>query len=184
MNKFYTQTLIPMPNIDYKSIWPNSPTDTSDSIPRWRTYTDKTGLWENEVIKKLEFCELTPYLIRIFRWMPKTVFPWHTDGTSDLVTPFAINWLCEGVGAIQWDSKIELPKPEEHYSRIAFGTKIGAIDDHFEEITLGHGCIVNTAIPHRVLNMNKIHRITISIEFGKKLNYEQAVERLINVGLA
>ena len=64
-----------------------------------------------------------------------------------------------------------------------------AIGQRFDPVILhhlyyDHACIVNTAIPHRVLNMNKIHRITISIEFGKKLNYEQAVERLINVGLA
>jgi hypothetical protein len=184
MNKFYTQTLIPLPDVDYKSIWPNDPTDSSDMIPRWQTYTSEKPLWNNTIDEMLALCDLKPKLIRIFRWAPKTVFPWHTDGTSDLVTPFAINWLCEGVGAIQWDSKIELPKPEANHSHLAFGTTMGEIADHFEEITLGHGCIVNTAIPHRVLNMNKIHRITISIEFGKKLNYEQAVERLINVGLA
>jgi hypothetical protein len=183
MNRFYTQTLIPRPNVDYRSIWPNSPTDTSDTIPRWKTYPVKTGLWENEVIKKLESCNLTPKLVRVFRWLPNTLFPWHIDGNIEEQTEFAINWVCEGQGIIQWDSKIELELPPTEHSQLASRNKMGSLTDPFEEAVFGNGCIVNTTIPHRVVNMEALHRITVSIQFGNKLTYADAVNRLLDCDL-
>jgi len=183
MNRFYTQTLIPTPNVDYRSIWPNSPTDTSDTIPRWKTYPVKTGLWEKEVIKKLESCDLTPKLVRVFRWLPNTLFPWHIDGNIKERTEFAINWVCEGQGIIQWDSKIELELPRPEHSQLASRNKMGSLTDPFEEAAFGNGCIVNTTIPHRVVNMEALHRITVSIQFGNRLTYADAVNRLLDCDL-
>lgn len=183
MNKFYTQTLIPLPDVDYKSIWPNDPTDSSDMIPRWQTYTSEKPLWNNTIDEMLALCDLKPKLIRIFRWAPKTIFPWHVDGTTEIITEFAINWVYEGSGIIQWNSKLELPKPEANHSHLAFGSKQGGLTDVFESKELGHGCIVNTTIPHRVVNVEPIHRITVSIQFGNDLTYAQAVEKLTACGL-
>jgi hypothetical protein len=183
MNKFYTQTLIPIPNIDYKSVWANSPTDTTDTIPRWKPYTDTTNLWGDNIIKLLDSVGMVPRLIRVFRWIPNTVFPWHVDGTVETVTEFAINWVIEGTGIIQWNSNVKLSKPETHWSHLAYGSLQGTLSDDVEETSFGHGCIVNTTIPHRVINMELLHRLTVSIQFNKELSYTDAVNNLISCNL-
>jgi len=182
MNKFYTQTTLPTPNIDYKSVWLNDPTDVCDTIPRWQLHTLKTNFWPTKIQTNLASQNLFPELIRIFRWHPNGFFPWHVDGTVIARTNFAINWVLDGTGIIQWNSKLNLPPPEPKHATLAYGSIISTPNDAYEETNLGHGCLVNTTIPHRVVNNNDIHRITVSMLFGTYITYEQAVEKLSVLG--
>jgi hypothetical protein len=185
MNKFYSETTLPTPILDYKSLWPNAPADISDTIPRWQQYPlniARKTLWNEEIRSQLASQGLTPTLVRIFRWCPKGRFTWHIDGTTKEITSFAINWILEGEGVIQWNSKLKLPPPPSQHNHLAYGSVVGTDHDPYEEETGGHGCLVNTAIPHRVLNNNNIHRISLSIQFGNQLTYEQALEKLSTLG--
>jgi len=183
MNRFYTQTLIPRPNVDYRSVWENLPTDTTDTIPRWKPYDDINNLWSDDIVKLLDSVGMVPKLIRVFRWIPNTVFPWHIDGSVETLTEFAINWVVDGTGTVQWNSNVKLFKPEDHWSHLAYGSLQGTLSDEVEETSACQGCIVNTTIPHRVINMELIHRVTISIQFNKELSYTDAVVKLTNCGL-
>lgn len=186
MNKFYTKTLIPTPNINWKDLWPNDPADTTDTSPRWkRAVCNTIDLWDQDTYELLKSCQLTPTLIRVFRWRPKQFFDWHIDGdnTAKIKSEFAINWVVEGKGVIQWNSPLKMPEPNKEIAHRVIGTLTGTLADKFEDQTIGHGCIVNTTIPHRVINVESIHRLTISIHFGNQLTYEKAVNRLTDCGL-
>jgi hypothetical protein len=157
MNKFYTQTLIPMPKgIDYRSIWTEDPyVNTDPSRNDGKTWvlhdTPTEPLWDNNILKIMSI--FGPPIIRVFRWNPYSVGLWHIDYNpeKDFTHQFAINWVLEGWGSIQWNSKERL---------------IDLIPEStFENSVLGHGCLVYTTIPHRVVNTEPIHRITISIQF-------------------
>jgi len=182
MNQFYTQTTLPTPNINYQTVWPNDPTDTSDTIPRWVEYDLSNLLWSDDIINQLASENLIPQLVRIFRWSPNRFFPWHIDGTIDEITTFAINWVLDGSGTIQWSSKLKLPLPPKEHYHLAYGNMVGSLTDEYEESALGHGCLVNTTIPHRVVNNNDIHRITVSIQFGNQYTYEEVREKLSALG--
>ena len=178
IDKFYKQTTIPAPVVDYKTVWNIDPKDPADSNPRWLTYPKDSKIWNDDISNKLKDVGLQPRLIRVFRWKPNSAFPWHIDGLIDEITQFAINWVYEGSGIIQWNSSLDLPKPLKHNYHLAYGTLASNINDNFEVEALGHGCIVNTTIPHRVLNLSDVHRITVSIQFGKDLTYNETIERL------
>jgi len=185
MNQFYTQTTLPAPNINYKKIWPNSPTDITDNIPRWRAYPligAKNLFWTKEIRESLSAENIFPTVVRIFRWRPNGSFPWHIDGTNSETTMFAINWVLEGTGLIQWNSKLILPKPDKNYKHLAAGTKDSTLHDTYEESAFGHGCLVNTTIPHRVVNNSDVHRITLSIQFGNHFTYKEVREKLSALG--
>jgi hypothetical protein len=180
---FCKQTTIPVPNIDYKRVWNIDSTNSADTIPRWLTYTNTSAIWNDNTKERLVDVGMTPGLIRIFRWKPNGVFPWHIDGTTTIPTNFSINWVLEGEGIIQWNSKLEFPRPITALgSANAYASKIGGKDDKFEFQAKGHGCIVNTIIPHRILNNSNTHRITVSILFGNKFSYSEAVEKLKSCG--
>jgi hypothetical protein len=181
-DKFYKQTTIPAPVVDYKTVWNIDSRDPRDTNPRWLTYPKDSKIWDDTTLNKLLSVGLTPRLIRVFRWKPKSVFPWHVDGSVAEITEFAINWVYEGSGIIQWNSSLELPKPDKKNYHLAYGSFDGNKDDKFEVESLGHGCIVNTTVPHRVLNLSEIHRITVSIQFGNEFTYSEAVERLKSCG--
>ena len=185
MNKFYTQTLIPMPKVDCKAMWPNDPTDKTDVRPRWKKAPFiAENLWDAEIYNKLNQCDLVPTTVRVFRWAPTSYYPWHIDGNSNIqyVIPFAINWIVEGAGLIQWNTAIKLITGGEMAGFHA-GVYAGTPQDVFEEQTSGHGCIVNTTIPHRVLNFEKTHRLSISVMFNHTLSYEDTITNLKTVGL-
>ena len=186
MNKFYTLTNIPKPSIDYKLIWPNDPTDMTDTHPRWKTYPNHSDIWDSDTTKLLSKCGITPTLIRLFRWAPNKTFNWHIDGSSIDITQFAINWILDGEGSIEWSPNLILPQLEDKFKNLAFGALPSKHGDSYlsECSTDGHGCLVNTTIPHRVVNKNNIHRVTVSILFNNNLTYDQAATKLISAGLA
>lgn len=173
MNYFF-KTNIPVPNIDYKKIWNIDPTDQSTTPHKFKSYSNFENLWDKNIYDKLNNIDLFPRLIRVFRWKPESVFPWHIDGTKHEQIKFAINWILEGSGVIQWNRYIKLNLSSEY----SFGHSLGNIDDPVEIEDSGHGCIVNTGVTHRLFNLNKIHRISVSILFNKSITFEDAVERL------
>jgi hypothetical protein len=177
VEQFYRQTTLPAPDVDYKTVWNVDAKDPADTTPRWLTYPADSKIWDDHISNKLLSVSLKPVLIRIFRWKPNSIFPWHIDGSVNEIAKCAINWVYEGSGLIQWNSNLELSKPDKT-SYHAYGSYDGHINDKFEAAALGHGCIVNTAIPHRVLNLSDVHRITVSILFDNELTYSEIVEKL------
>ncbi len=185
MDNFFTQTRIPAPNIDWKKVWPDraDASDPRDFFPRWRR-TDPTPsaeeIWPSDIARSLISVGLIPTNVRIFRWAPNKYFTWHIDaGSSTKPTLCAINWVLEGSGMIQWDSNRILTTQDAE----AYRYQLGELDDYYEKSSIGHACLVNTAIPHRVVNMNSIHRLSVSILFDADITYEDAYTRLHQANL-
>lgn len=178
MKKYHRKTLIPRPNINVRDLWGDiDPTDKSDTRPRWRAHTtDYDNVWEPDVHKKLNELGFFVRGIRVFRWMPNKVFEWHIDGTINQVEHFAINWVVEGQGLVQWNPDITLNTLASHgFSR---GVMAGSITDYVEEQTDGDQCILDISKPHRVVNLSNEHRMTISVTFKNDLTYSDAVSIL------
>jgi hypothetical protein len=181
MKKYHRKTLIPRPNVDVHSLWNNiDPTSLEDTSPRWKRYHPVTDIWDAETYKKLNEIGFLVKSIRVFRWRPGMMCEWHIDGTAAVVEHFAINWVVEGQGCIQWDSSMELTtyEPKSGADRLNRGIKLGSIEDYVEEETNGDQCIVDISIPHRVINLSSEHRITISVLFNTNLTYSDAVSVL------
>lgn len=174
-NYFFAKTKIPTPNIDWKDIWDIDPADKLNTVPRYRVYPLNKNIWNKDILERLIDTGMCPKLIRVFRWRPGYSFPWHIDGTSTSTVQFAINWVLAGNGVIQWNSKMNLPRTP---SGLSWASKLGKPDDAYECEQFGHGCIVNTHIPHRVVNLNNIHRITASMIFDPSFDYKTALKIL------
>lgn len=180
MKKYHRKTIIPRPNIDVHSIWNNiDPTSKEDTSPRWKPYTF-TDVWDTETYTKLNELGFFIKNIRVFRWRPEKIFEWHRDGTDAVLEHFAINWVVEGQGSIQWDSTMKLNTyaPKSGMERLNRGVKLGSIEDYVEEETDGDQCILDISIPHRVINLSNEHRMTISVLFKNNLTYSDAVSIL------
>lgn len=174
-NYFFAKTKIPTPNINWRDIWDVDPADKLNTTPRYRVYPLNKDIWSNDVFKNLIDIGLCPQVIRVFRWRPACMFPWHIDGNSKSAVQFAINWVLDGKGSIQWNSKMSLPPT---VSDLSFASKLGKLDDAYECEQFGHSCIVNTHIPHRVVNLNNIHRLTVSMTFSTSIDYITALHIL------
>lgn len=182
-NNFFTKTSIPRPKIDYKTVWSVDRYNLSDSRPRWFEYASNKRIWDDEVYNKLASVDLVPTQVRLFRWYPGIVGPWHIDGTNAQVTEFSINWVLDGIGMIQWDSKLKIPESNKELEYLVYGfIKQGQLDEPWEEQTPGNGCIIDTSVPHRVINTHPIHRVSASVLFGNQFKYAEAVERLRSCG--
>jgi hypothetical protein len=180
MNSYYAQTRIACPTIDYSTLWTNSADDPADIRPTWKIYRTVDELWADDTGPELTRCGLKPQLIRVFRWAPNLIHPWHVDGNPQNPDKFALNWVLDGSGSIQWNSKLEFP---ESTVQGAYKYKQGTASDHYESETRGHGCLVNVGIAHRVVNMEPKHRITVSLLFTRYISYEWALRILADRGL-
>jgi hypothetical protein len=188
MNEYFSQTVIPTPIVDWKSLWPEilSSDDPGIDLPLFRLINTKSvtlhDLWsEGDVADKLKDAGIEPYFIRIFRWRPNRFFSWHIDGVVNKPRFCALNWVLEGYGEIQWNTKYDW---DEKTNKInAFKNRFGNYDDPYEESANGNACLVNTLIPHRLVNMNSTHRVTISILANEKLSYAEVYHRLASVQL-
>jgi hypothetical protein len=188
MNEYFSQTVIPTPILNWKSLWPEilSSDDPGVSLPLFRLINTKSvtlhNLWsEGNIADKLKNAGIEPYFIRIFRWPPNRFFPWHIDGVASKPRFCALNWVLEGHGEIQWNAKFEWDETTNKTN--AFKNRPGKYDDIYEESTNANACLVNTLIPHRIVNMNNAHRITLSILVNEKLNYAEVYNRLASVEL-
>ena len=188
MNEYFSQTIIPTPVIDWKSLWPEilSSDDPGVNLPLFRLINTRSvtlhDLWpEGNVADKLTHAGIEPYFIRIFRWAPNRFFPWHIDGIISKPRFCALNWVLEGHGEIQWNTKFEWDNTP--CKTTAFKVRLGNYDDPYEESVNANACLVNTFIPHRVVNMNNMHRVTISIVTNEELSYTEVYNRLASVQL-
>jgi hypothetical protein len=181
IKKYFIKTKIPKPNINFKQLWNVEPGDEFNVLPRWKQFFDLESLWDDDTKRKLLKIELYPRIVRVFRWRPNFVFPWHIDGTHDNAVQFAINWVLDGQGLIQWNSSIILN--QETTRNMSFGSKLGKMEDPYDCEVYGNQCLVNTSIPHRVINLSNIHRITASMIYSKEITYDDAVYRLKTVNL-
>lgn len=176
MKKYHRKTSIPRPNIDVQLLWNNiDPTSKNDTSPRWKSYIS-TDIWNQETYKKLNDIGFFIKSVRVFRWRPAQIFEWHIDGTSSIVEHFAINWVVAGKGCIQWNPNITLNTLEDEWFNR--GQKLGGLLDHVEEQAFGDQCILDISVPHRVLNLSKDHRMTISVTFKNNLTYSDAISML------
>lgn len=172
---YFVKTKLPLPDIKWQEFWPQDPTDRSTAAPRYQDYKYFQKFLDSDIGKKLLSINLYPRQVRIFRWQPLRFFPWHIDGSETEKIKFAINWVLAGKGKIQWDSKMDLPRTP---SGLSWSSKLGKINEIVEYEEFGHRCIVNTSIPHRVVNMSNFHRISFSIIFQKDITYNDAVNIL------
>jgi hypothetical protein len=193
-NRFCTQTSIPIPHgIDYRSLWTDSPYSETDTVPRWKQFKYPDLFVSNNesymheiftppIAQVLDI--LGPNFVRVFRWYPGKIGTWHIDGNVQNKIECAINWVVEGKGLIQWDRNLKLlvPEPGTPTAAFSFGAKQGVLEDYAEYSHIGHACLVNTGVPHRAINTEPIHRITISLAF-KQVTYEQACELLMKHNL-
>ena len=176
MKKYHRKTLIPRPNINTHELWNNiDTTDKNDTSPRWKSLTS-THIWDEETYKKLNDMGFFIKSIRVFRWRPAKIFEWHIDGTSSIIEHFAINWVVEGKGCIQWNPNIILNTSEDEWFNR--GVNLGGLIDHVEEEAFGDQCILDISVPHRVINLSNEHRMTISVTFNNNLTYSDAVSIL------
>jgi hypothetical protein len=173
-------------------LWDNDPLDKTNSILKWKPYSNQNPIWDDLITDLLSKNGFTDTIIRVFRWPPNKDFVWHIDGRTDgnpilfeqsHIDQFAINWVLEGSGLIQWNSNLNLFRPTHKKGVYAFQHIQGHKDDYYEEQTNGHACLINTSIPHRVVNYSDTHRITVSILFNNGLTFDQAAEKLKSCGL-
>ena len=187
MNEYFSKTILPTPAINWKTIWPEivSNDDPIDIGPRFRLINTRSAtlshLWpEGDFANRLKDIGLQPNIVRIFRWAPNRSFSWHIDGTTK-PRFCALNWILDGFGKIQWDRKFKWD--ESAGTNVTFKNKIGNDNDPFEIDSEGHSCLVNTLIPHRVVNFNNVHRVSISVLVNENLSYTEVYNRLASVEL-
>lgn len=178
-HEYFCKTKIPCPQVRWKEAWKFEPADPIDTKPRWKVCPHLLT-WDKITNDLLKEVDLTVEVARIFRWRANDFFPWHIDGNPNLPTLFAINFILDGSGYIQW-SKDFVVKP--HGNQGAYAYTNGSLDDRYDITSDGDACLVNTFIPHRVINLNPIHRVTLSVTFRGEYDYFTAFERLKSVNL-
>jgi hypothetical protein len=181
-NNYYCQTTLPTPNIDWESVWAGKFPPT---FPKWKEYTTNTPIWNDSVCDKLNSIGLSVRQIRVFKWGRNRFYPWHIDGSNGSVSHWAINWVVNGTGQIQWNDNLKLQSDQYN---VTGGFKIGSANDPYTHQTTnsGNACLVKINIPHRVVTLgNTLPRESISIFFNKSgsLTYEQARDLLATVNL-
>lgn len=177
--EYFCKTKIPCPPVRWREAWKFDPADPADPKPRWKI-SPHLLVWQKEIKDLFEKIDMQVETARIFRWRANDFFPWHIDGDPNLPVFFAINWVLEGSGFIQWNKKFVLGP---HGNQGAYSYARGQLDDDVEVTSNGNSCLVNTYIPHRVVNLNPIHRVTLSITFNWKDDYSTAFEKLKSVNL-
>lgn len=141
------------------------------------------SLWKDqEIDEKLKKINLYPSKIRIFKWPEhQTYFPWHIDGKPNLPSLISINWIISGKGTVQWNPDIVLSGQSERaysYRTISDHNDIAKAESD------GHCCLLNTFIPHRVVNTNNNSRFSLTLQFpGGGIPFLEAVEKLRSVDL-
>lgn len=145
------------------------------------------NIWADNVIYwKLKSINLYPSLIRYFYWKKDNIYyPWHIDGDGTTVSKISMNWIISGQGKIQWNPDIDLDYNKESGVIHAVNNNSLPEDDFCSEID-GNGYLVNTAIPHRVVNNENQSRFTLTLQFFTSStlgSFDDVLRRLKSVDL-
>ena len=126
-------------------------------------------------------CELIPTRFRMFNWNPNNFNLWHLDGVPGQLLNFSLNWVLSGAGNIQWNREISATA----YNDVAYGSIESTSEDTYEISTIGHQCLVNTSIPHRVVtdNAGRISLCLIWDNHSSICSFQEAGKRFKSVGL-
>lgn len=181
-SNYYCQTLLPTPTVDWESVWAGK---YPPAFPKWKELSTTELIWSAEVYNTLEQIGLTVRQIRVFKWGRDRFYPWHIDGSSGKVTNWAINWVVNGTGQIQWNENLTMGS--DAYN-ITGGFKTGSKQDQYtcQTTNSGNACLVKINIPHRVITLgDKTPRESISIFFNKSssISFDEAKELLSSVNL-
>lgn len=193
-NEYFYKILLETPNFDWYDAWKD---ETPNHWPRWKSYTHETNsrkwhdfdqessLWPKEIMQTFHTVDIKPATVRVFKWQPKRLFPWHTDGSDKHITYSATNWVVEGKGTVEFNKNIELP---EDVDGLTSGKKIGTINDEVLASTFGHQYLLDTSLPHRVNNIfHNEPRTTVSIVWktldDRPILFEDLKNRFDKLGL-
>ena len=182
MNNYYCRTLLSVPDVDWETVWQGRYPPT---FPKWKECDVNRPLWGRDIYDKLESIDLSVRQVRVFKWGRNNFYPWHIDGSDGKVSNWAINWVVNGTGRIQWNDELKMT-PDAY--NVTGGFRLGAAQDKFscQTIDSGHACLVRVDVPHRVVTLgDKLPRETISIFFNKSvaLTFDAARELLQSVNL-
>jgi hypothetical protein len=181
-NDYYCQTLLPTPSIDWESVWAGK---YPPAFPKWKEYSTTEKIWSDDVYSTLQQIGLTVRQIRVFKWGRNRFYPWHIDGSDGKVSHWAINWVVNGTGQIQWNENLTMI-PDQF--NVTGGFKAGTDRDPYtcQTNNSGNACLVKIDVPHRVITLgDKEPRESISIFFNKSafITFDEAKELLASVNL-
>jgi hypothetical protein len=152
-------------------------------------YLDIDSIVPEYLLKKLNDADLRPSKVRIFIWPKNFVGIWHIDGlqyTDDdhpaSLQNVSMNWVLSGSGLIQWNSQV---KPKLKPMRGVYSGILSQATDLVEEECTGHGVLVDTTVPHRVVT-GADGRTSITLQWQKNKNdfdFPVMVEKLKSIGL-
>lgn len=180
---YFHKTKIPCPDLDpillfniYESLKFSSSRQHQEDIKN-------PFLWKNEEIYyKLKKIDLLPVKLRFFRWpAKKKCFPWHIDGKPKTPSSISINWIISGGGIVQWSTDVQML---ENHEAVYSQSENSSEKDNYIAVTDGNACLLNTAIPHRVVNTDNNSRFSLTLQFlPGKTDFLKAVELLHSVDL-
>jgi hypothetical protein len=181
-HNYFRQTLLPTPTIDWQSVWAGK---FPPKFPKWKELSTTNPLWSSDVYDTLNSIGLSIRQIRVFKWGQNRFYPWHIDGSNGKVSNWAINWVVNGTGQIQWNDNVKMVSDDYN---VTGGFNLGKADDPYtlQTTNSGHGCIVKVDLPHRVVTLgDKLPRESISIFFNKSdvITFDEAIVLLQSVNL-
>jgi hypothetical protein len=180
---YFHKTKIPVPDLDPNDVLEIYNYLKKRDLRQWRDNISKSNVWKcREIEEKFKIINLYPIKFRIFRWPAyRTYFPWHIDGTPNSPAFISLNWIISGKGIIQWNSDIDmLEKDDDVYAVRTISDK----NDVAQAESDGHSCLINTQIPHRVVNTDNSSRISLTLQFlNGGLPFLEAVEKFRSVDL-
>jgi hypothetical protein len=145
-----------------------------------RHYRNVEDIMPKDLIEKFSKIDLVPQLIRIFIWPKNKCGIWHHDGNVATGRNVALNWVLQGSGVIQFNT--EMSKTMAPMRGVHLG-KVGNLTDKVDAETDGHGCIINTALPHRVVTGSE-GRTTISLAYTHKdIPFLEMVEKFRQINI-
>lgn len=141
--------------------------------------------FSNELLNKFKSVGLRPWKLRFFVWKPNILSAWHVDTSSkNGILRSSINWVVNGGGEIQWNSDLKLNSTQTVREGFDEGSIESTVNDHVSHSTIGHGCLVDTSIPHRV-KVGPEGRTTISLlwEQPENFSFNETYDKLNSINL-
>jgi hypothetical protein len=128
-----------------------------------------------DFLEKLRTVDMVPEYVRLFVWPRNFCGQWHIDGDCNTPRYSCMNWIINGAGLIQFNPDAKL--------KITSGVHRGSggltsPDEFVAAETNGHGYVINSGSPHRVLTKED-GRTSISLSYkNKDVLFTKMVEKL------
>ena len=138
-----------------------------------------------DLLDRMRSIGLRPWKLRFFIWKPNIFSPWHVDTASKMgKLKSSINWVVKGSGEIQWNENLNLTPDRSVREQFDEGSIESSDSDEITHSSDGHGCLVNTSIPHRV-KVGPEGRTTISLlwEQPEDFSFDETYKKLNSINL-